>query len=185
MKQIAIGLLTPLLFVQTGNAQDSPLHPKTFHAVVTYGSADPAKTTVLKGYLVNIEDSALYLSVQPVPVCFDRTDLTNLQKFDLPNLQEIKIHQKGAFGKSVLIGLVSGLAVGLVLASWINQVPEPGQVGPPPPSTQLGNLLVGGFLGATLGAGTGAVCGAVGGKKFLIRGEWKNLAAVKAYMLHQ
>jgi hypothetical protein len=135
-----------------------------------------------RGYLVTIQDSSLYLSAFAVRFEMDQTGLADLQKFDCSDLQLVKIHQKGVFGKSVLIGLASGLAGGLALAAWLNTQPQPGQIGPPSITSQWGNLLAGGLVGATLGAGTGAICGSFTGKKFYILGEWKNLEEMKQYL---
>jgi hypothetical protein len=182
-KWMTLFFLYAIFFQATAQSQGRQSAPKSCKAVIKYRAAGMDEPLVLKGYIVTIQDSSLYVSGVKMPVDFMDTNLSALQKIDFGDIQKIKIHQKGAFGKSVVAGLVSGLAVGLVLASVVNQAPEPGQVGPPSAGTQLGNSLAGGLLGASLGAGTGVVFGVASGKKFYIHGEWKNFSAMKEYLL--
>ena len=177
--------MSAIFFQSAARSQDSQSGPKTCKAVIVYKARGMDESLVLKGYIVTIQDSSLYISIVKKFVDFTDTNLSILQKIDFGDIQKIKIHQKGAFGKSVTAGLVSGLAVGLVLASVVNQTPEPGQLGPPSATTQLGNSLAGGLLGAGLGTGAGVIFGAASGKKFYIHGEWKNFSAMKEYLLRK
>ncbi len=175
--------LSAILIQSTARSQKTQSGPKTCKAVVEYKAPGMDEPLVLKGYIVTIQDSSLFISVVKRPVDFMDTNLSSLQKIDFGDIQKIRIHQKGAFGKSVTVGLITGLGAGLALANVVNQAPEPGQLGSPSASTQLGNMLAGGLLGTSLGAGVGVVFGAASGKKFNIHGDWENFSAMKEYLL--
>src|SRR5207342_696791 len=110
MKQFILFFFLTTVFIAHGRAQDStPVH-HIYNAKITLLNAKE-----VKGYIAEISDSALFISSMPRALHTAAMSYKYTQKFDYKNIAELRVQRKGAMGKSILIGAVTGLVAGLII----------------------------------------------------------------------
>lgn len=171
-----MSLVISFLFLQTMHAQDTLPSPKTYNAVIKFHTAGFKKSSLVTGYFVTIQDSALYLSPRQMPTNFINPHLGTLQKIDYRNLVSAKLYSRKKNVLTILLCTVAGAGIGALI----------GQAG----GNDTSNLGLFGSagekaaIGALIGGGAGSLIGIVISKSqekhFLINGEWKSLQDMKA-----
>jgi len=171
MKQLKIIGTLSIFFFLTGHAQDSLKKEKIFKAVINPSS------THMTGFLATIADSSVFLSNTPAVLQF-RFVNTNLEKLNYRKIMEIKLQRKGSVGKGVLIGSLTGMLAGAIIAAVTYKAPAPNYWNHFK-YTEGETVFAGALFGAIVGAGTGAIFGAISYRKYLINGNWENLEEMK------
>ena len=177
MKLLALTCVLGTLFLQTVksqdnlkpvNSQDAVLKPTIYMAYIY----QPHRRSV-RGYLVTIEDSSLYISQNKMPLSFANVNLAYSEKFDYRSIQKIRISRPKVLGRSILIGAVAGIIAGAIIgyasgddSGWFAL-------------TAGDKAIFGGLIGGGTGTLIGASIGKESEKKFLINGDWKSLEEMK------
>jgi hypothetical protein len=89
------------------------------------------------------------------------------KKINLPDIEYVKIHRKGSFGRSVLIGTAIGVFVGAITGYAGGDDPKDSWFATTAGEKAIGGALGGGFLGAL----TGMIIGFAAHKTFIIHGK--------------
>jgi hypothetical protein len=166
-----------MLFLQTVKSQDSlkPVNSKdtimtpSFYMAYVYQPQHRA----VKGYLVTIEDSSIFISQNKTPLSFANVNLAYSEKFDYKSIQKIRLNKPKVLGSSILIGAVVGIIAGALIgyasgddSGWFAL-------------TAADKAFVGGLIGGGAGTLVGTIIGKASEKKFLINGDWKSLEEMK------
>lgn len=137
-----------------------------------------------KGYLSHLNDSTFYISV--VPVLFGAPDQRNKNRFSYPAIAQVILKRKGNVGKGILLGTLSGAAIGAIIGLVTYQEPDCG------PGTwfclDFGpgfSALGGGIIGAFGGGLIGGIAGASAKKTFSIGGKKEKYDAMKMSVLER
>ena len=107
MKYPVVISLTVLCCLSTVNAQDTIQKNKIYRAWISL-SSEPFKT---KGILYEIKDSSI-LVTSPAFIKDYSMDRSEIVQLNITNIETIRIRRKNSIGKGVLIGAVTGFAVG-------------------------------------------------------------------------
>jgi uncharacterized membrane protein YeaQ/YmgE (transglycosylase-associated protein family) len=177
MKLLTITCAFSMLFLQTVksqdslkpvNSQDAVLKPTVYKAYIY----QPHLRSI-RGYLVTIKDSSLFLSQNKIPLSFANANLAYSEKFDYKSIQKVKLSRPKVLGRSILIGAIAGIIAGAIIgyasgddSGWFAL-------------TAADKAVVGGLIGAGAGTLIGASIGREAEKKFLINGDWKSLEEMK------
>ncbi len=152
MKYINVFALIVLCCINSLNAQDTIQKIKIYRTWVSLNS-EPFK---IKGVLYEIKDSSILVSSSVVIQDYS-TDKFEIVKLHINNIETIKTRRKNNIGRGVLIGAITGFAVGC----FIGLID-----GDDPPNTFLGmtaeeKALFAGVPLAVGGAGIGALIGSI------------------------
>lgn len=177
MKLLTLTCTLTMLFLQTVKSQDSlklvnskdTIMKPSFYKVYVY---QPHLRGV-KGYLVTIEDSSIFISQNKMPLSFANVNLAYSEKFDYKSIQKIRLNKPKVLGSSILIGAVVGIIAGALIgyasgddSGWFAL-------------TAADKAFVGGLIGGGAGTLVGTIIGKASEKKFLINGDWKSLEEMK------
>jgi hypothetical protein len=107
MKLLTLTGTLAMLFLQTVKSQDSlkPVNSKdtimkpSFYTAYVY---QPHRRAV-RGYLVTIEDSSLYISQNKMPLSFANVNLAYSEKFDYKSIKKIRLSKPEVLGRSILM----------------------------------------------------------------------------------
>ena len=168
MKLLSLTFAICILILQTVKSQDTVIRSSTYVARISQIYNHP-----VKGYLVTINDSSLYLSRIKVPLSLDNVNTAHLEKFDYRSILEVKLSRPKSMGKSIIIGAVIGIVVGAIIGHA--QGDDSGWFG----LSSGDKAVIGGIIGAGAGTITGAIIAKSSEKKFLINGDWKSLKDMK------
>ncbi len=162
-------LVLAIMVFATAHSQTRPVNKKTFKVSVV-------DTTLLehKGYLLSVSDSDLVMLT--APVIFDQGLFSSKgTSYSFETISKVTYSRKGAVGRGILIGGLTGAVVGTIVGAITYKKPEP--CDPQNPfCIQLDfgaglDAAAGGILG-TLGGGLiGGVLGAVAKRTFIIGGR--------------
>jgi len=177
MKLLTLACVLPVLFLQTVKSQDSLKETKhqdslinpVFYMAYIY---QPHRHSV-KGYLVTINDSSLYISQNRMPLSFDNTNFSYFEKFDYSSIEKVKVRKPKVMGRSVITGAIIGIVTGAIIGFALGD--DTGWFG----FTAGEKAVVGGIIGGGVGSAVGAIVGNESAKKFLINGEWESLQEMK------
>jgi len=169
---ISVLYLLPVIFIcknlnaqQNNNGDTLQLKPRIFKATIFTNKAKNYYSGY--GYLANLSDSGLQLSSSPIYFSINnKTNFSSTYNYD--QLQQVIIQRKGAIGRGAgygaLIGLVAGVATGLIGSKSENdngfQLFSPGEI-----------ILSLGIAGAVSGALIGIIAGALSHNTFIIHGN--------------
>ena len=174
MKRITLSVCLLLLLAIGYAQQGRPLRKATFKIEVVDTTG-----RVQFGYLAAVADSAVV--VFNSPVVFDQSLAnTNVNNIAYKNLQEVVIRRKGSKGRGILIGSVSGFAVGAVIGT-LTYKPCRGEFCLDP--GQGGQAVGVGLLGAIGGGIVGGIIGSVAKKTFIIGGNKEKFNRMKKNVL--
>ena len=156
------------------NAQDSTsLKEVIFNATVTDLHHHRAA-----GYLYEISDSSVFLSVNKKPLRFSDVESGDSKTFNFSNLEKLQLYRKGGVGRGAIIGALTGsLFMGLAAAASSGSASGTDFVSP-------GSIIAGGFLiGAIGGALVGSAIGALSHKTFFIHGKKERFDKMRRKMI--
>jgi hypothetical protein len=180
MKLLTITCAIGFLLIQTVRSQDSlkttrlPVKSDQIYKAYIF---EPDKKRPAKGYLVTIQDSAVFISPYENKRALNFIDpkLNSLLKFDYHSVQRMKVFNPKTIGRCILIGAVAGIIAGAIIGyasgddtGWFAL-------------TASQKAVVGGLLGGTAGTAVGAIVGQGYVKEYLIDGEWKSLEEVRQF----
>ena len=132
------------------------------------------------GYLAAVADSGIVMLKSPV--VFDQSlSNSNCNTIPYQNLKEVTIKRKGRVGRGILIGSVSGFAVGAVVGA-VTYKPCNGDFCLLDPG-QEGQAIGVGFLGAIGGGIVGGIVGAGAKKTWTIGGKKNQFEDMKSNVL--
>jgi hypothetical protein len=175
MKLFIAAFIVLVLLNHQGKAQDSlPEKQLLFRTTVKDKQAQ-----ITKGYLYAISDSLVLVTQQKQVLRF-YPNTTNMEKaFNIRDIEYVKIHRKGALGRSVLIGTVSGALIGAITGFAGGDDPK-GELF----ATTASEKAVGGaFAGGVLGALTGLIIGFAAHKTFTIHGKKERFEQMRSRMM--
>lgn len=178
MKHIIICLACSVLLIQSTKSQDSSKSREAQTPRPTYSvTLNLTQDQSFSAHLMNIKDSSVFVfqkkSAAPDPFHKGRTLMnidSNWDQYNYRFITSIKVRNKTLRTWTILTGVVVGAVAGTIIAKGGG-------------STGYGaGAAV--FLGFLLGAGVGAVTGVIISssieKKYLINGDWKSFAEMKA-----
>jgi hypothetical protein len=154
--------------------------PKTYQTIVAIDSG-----YFIKGFLIDINDSAVILSDQVLPLTFYNPYSGKLNTTTYPSISYITLKRKGSIVKGTLLGTAAGFALGAIIAIVEGDDPY---IPPNQDFFGLGNafrlttgdkMILYGLSAAVTGALTGLVIGALAKRKFLIHGKKENLQRMR------
>jgi hypothetical protein len=180
MKLLPITCAICFLFIQSVRSQDSlkttksPVKTEQIYKAYIF---EPDKKKPAKGYLVTIQDSAVFISPYESKRALNFTDpkLNSLLKFDYHSVQRMKVFNPKTLGRCILIGAVAGIIAGAIIGHAGGD--DTGWFG----LTAGQKAVVGGLLGGTVGTAVGAIVGQSYVKEYLIDGEWRSLEEVRQF----
>jgi len=174
MKLKLIFLLFLSAALQHADAQDSARMPAKISFRIKVTDAAYEET---KGWLANINDSAVMISNRTINFSNMRKTKIEVQTFDYRQIKTLQLKSKNGAGRGALYGAISGLVIGVAAGFIAGDDPHV------PASQDLFGLgeafrmtagdkaLVGGIAGAAIGSGLGAIVGALVKKTFIIDGK--------------
>ena len=133
---------------------------------------------IAKGYLVQVNDSNLAISVAPLP--YGASPNSSLEKFNYRDIKYVEYKRKGGIGRGILIGSITGVFLGAIMGlvegdtkpvdnNWGRNIVI--SFGPVSTGEKVATYGFGlGLLGAVTGAIIGAISN-VASKKFTINGK--------------
>ncbi|MEO7044858.1 MAG: hypothetical protein ABI091_06090 [Ferruginibacter sp.] len=156
----------------------------------------------VNGYLANLSDSGLYVSITPVPLSLNH--LNNYQSsYSYYHLEKIEIKRKAAAGRGAWQGALIGLAAGAIVGFASGDDPVAPTYNNPndPLGSAIGNVfssvsnsfrmtagekaVIGGFTGALAGALVGTLVGTLVKKTFIIGRNKEKFHAMKQNILEK
>ncbi len=171
-------LMVSMLIIQVTQAQDTPYLKSATYKVVVVTNAEGA----IKGYLHSIYDTSVYLSKESVSFRGYVSNHAGLRKISYNDISEITLRRKGSTGWGILIGALTGAAVGTIagFASGDDQ-PDPHNIF----VFTAGEKAVGlGLLLGVTGLGVGAVVGAITNQNFIINNNKEKFDDFKWKLMH-
>ena len=154
--------------------------PKTYKSTINLNSDN-----IKKGYLININDSAVFLSKKPLPLNFNIPYTETASTINYSSISSISLKRKGSVGRGALFGALSGFALGTIIAVADGDDPY---IPPEQDFFGIGNafrlntgekIFVYGLSSATSGVLIGLVVGALTKKKFTINGQKEGLKRMR------
>jgi hypothetical protein len=191
-------LLLCMLFLQ-GHAQDS-MPKRLLKYKISVIEWNGAKQT---GYLGYINDSILYISTTQVAVNQPAQPISKRAALDFSQIRTIHLKRKGAVGRGILIGAISGLAAGAIAGLVSGDDPACQRsytVSDPYTGIFTGitysmctafsisageKAVIGGTMGMISGGLIGGIIGAVARKKFIITGSKEKFNAMQLSVLER
>jgi hypothetical protein len=161
-------------------AQDSLKTQETTHPPVKIRIDFPGGQTI-KAPLMAIRDSSLYIYEKSIAGkghsqhvnIYDQSQWDGYQyKF----IQSVKVYNKSLRAWLIPTTIVAGVLAGALIAKSTNHSPGGWESG----YNAAGAVFLGGVLGGVVGLTTGMLIASSAEKKYMINGEWKNLAQLKA-----
>jgi hypothetical protein len=131
----------------------------------------------VKGYLVTIKDSSIYLSQEKMPMMSENANLSYLNKFEYNYIEKVKVAKAHAKGKSILTGAIIGIVTGAIIGYALGD--DEGWFA----LTAGEKAFIGGVIGGGAGCLVGAIVGSSSEKKYLINGDWKSLQEMKESLI--
>ncbi|MFD2998754.1 hypothetical protein ACFS7Z_00135 [Pontibacter toksunensis] len=107
MKYFSIIAMIVLYFLNSVNAQDNIQKNKIYRTWITFNNK-PLQT---EGVLYEIKDSSILVS-SSVAIKDYSTDRVETLKFNINEIETIKIRRKNSVGRGILTGAITGFAVG-------------------------------------------------------------------------
>ena len=186
MKSQLFLLLLLSAAVQHVDAQDSTetLKRIAFRITVT-GPGNEAT----KGWLANINDSAVIISNRAINFGNMRRTNLQVQPVDYNRITTLRLKRKNGAGRGALYGAISGLLIGVAsgfIAGDDPHVPASQDFfgfGEAFRMTAADKALVGGIAGAAIGSGLGAILGAILRKTFIIEGKKEKFDEMRVNVL--
>jgi hypothetical protein len=144
-----------------------------------------------KGFLTEIRDTTLVLSLKPYPLGTKNLEENSIQQYSIPDISYIKLQRRASVGRGLLIGAIGGAFIGVVsgFISGDDKIytaqEDPWGIGNAFRLTASEKALGLGILGAFGGGITGGIIGAIAHKKFIIAGKKENFDTMKATVLEK
>ena len=99
-----------MLFLQTVKSQDNSKqvnsHDTIPNPAIYKAYVYQPHLRAVRGYLVTIEDSSLYISQNKMPLSFANVNLAYSEKFDYKSIKKIRLSKPKVMGRSILIGAI-------------------------------------------------------------------------------
>ena len=156
MKFISVIAIIALCFLNSVNAQDTVQKNKIYRTWITLNS-EPFKTN---GVLYEIKDSSILVSSSLVIRDYS-TDRFETYKLHINDIDTVKIRRKNSIGSGVLIGAITGFAVGGLMGLRSDDPPCPEGSWFCLRFTPGTKALLAGIPLSIGGAGVGAIIGSV------------------------
>src|SRR5215211_2254798 len=168
-------LLVHLSSFSQNEVPDDRLTKKTVFKA--YVSGD--KKREVSGYLLNSNDSVVFLSAKPQPFKSILVNDSGVQKVAYTDIDVITVKRRGSAGTGAVFGLVLGASLG-VLTGLTAGNNNKGQM-------ISGEVLAGvlGIFGGATGAVIGAIAGALVEKRFFINRKKENLQNMNSTLLER
>ncbi len=151
----------------------------------------------VNGYLANLSDSNLYLSLSPLRLSLENSN-NYLSHYSYDHLEKIEIKRKAGAGRGAWQGALIGLAAGVIVGFASGDDPVSTYNNPNDPFVSAFNNYVnsfsltagekavaGGIIGAATGALVGALVGALLKKKFIIGRNKEKFQAMRQNILEK
>ena len=176
MKKIIAAILSFLFFTNVHSQDTSGKYKPLVFSANVYND----KGKVYKNFLVQVNDSNVLMSENPYPYS-KVPDGGSMKLITYNEIDHIKIKRKGAVGRGILAGGLTGFGVGVIIG-FIEGDDEPDTWF----SYSAGEkaILYGTGLGITGGI-IGAVIGALATKKFIIKGSPSALKELNITLLER
>ncbi|HKP31951.1 MAG TPA: hypothetical protein VJT83_04470 [Chitinophagaceae bacterium] len=167
--KILLLVMTALITLKSISQETRRVNKKTFKITVTDSNQIPQK-----GFLLSVSDSNLVMVTSPLKFDDEVTGVKG-KSYAFEDVSAITISRKGAVGRGILIGSITGALVGTIVGAITYKKPPPCD----PQNIFCINLdfgagfdaLAGGAVGMLGGGVIGAVLGSVARKTFIIGGR--------------
>lgn len=173
-------LIVYTLIISMSKAQDTPYLKSAAYKVIVVTNTEGA----IKGYLHSIYDTSVYISEKPVSFKGYVSNHAGLRTISYNDISSIRLRRKGSTGWGMLIGALTGAAVGAIAGLASGDDHPKTNTWCIPCFTAGEKAAALGLVSGMTGFGVGAVVGAIAHKTFTINHNKEMFDEFKWKLMH-